>query len=203
MVVSYYNSKFDTYINSSYVSDFKRASCIQVQCIAEQTDEEKTQTKTKSSDLPQPPPSTPTRGRNTKSPSRPITAQAVRSSLAKSPTSNKKDVLSKNTNGTLAQSAVKDEDKNKKNIYEKKSTIKESDPFELSKPSNTPRPPNNLRLKNTDKTSPKKTSPNVLRLPKLTASPVHQEVNTVSETHSKLTLPKLIESSMQSTRVAQ
>lgn len=130
-----------------------------------------------------------------------ITAQAVRSSLAKSPTSNKKDVLSKNTNDTSIQNVEKNEEK--KNTYEKRSPIKESDPFKLSKPSNTPRPPNNLRLRNTDNTSPRKTSPNELRLPKLTASPVHQEVNTVSETHSKLILPKLIESSMQSTRVAQ
>ncbi|KAF7386563.1 hypothetical protein HZH66_011015 [Vespula vulgaris] len=122
-------------------------------------------------------------------------------SLAKSPTSNKKDVLSKNTNDTSIQNVEKDEEK--KNTYEKRSPIKESDPFKLSKPSNTPRPPNNLRLRNTDNTSPRKTSPNELRLPKLTASPVHQEVNTVSETHSKLILPKLIESSMQSTRVAQ
>lgn len=161
-------------------------------------------TTTKSSDLPQPPPSTPTRGRTTRSPSRVITAQAVRSSLAKSPTSIKKDVLLENTNGTSVQYVEKDEEKGKKNTYEKRSPIKESDPLKLSKPSSTPRPPNNLRLKSADKTSPRKTSPNELRLPKLTASPVHQEVNTsVSETHSELTLPKLIESSMQSTRVAQ
>ncbi|KAL2714881.1 microtubule-associated protein tau-like isoform X2 [Vespula squamosa] len=192
-----------TYVTQVGLRSTVRALTATVQCIAEQTDEEKTQTRTKSSDLPQPPPSTPTRGRTIKSPSRVITARAVRSSLAKSPTSNKKDVLPKNTNGTTVQNVEKDEEKCKKNTYEKGSPIKESDPFKLSKPSNTPRPPNNLRLKNTDNTSPRKTSPNELRLPKLTASPVHQEVNTVSETHSKLTLPKLIESSMQSTRVAQ
>ncbi|XP_015178629.1 PREDICTED: microtubule-associated protein futsch-like isoform X2 [Polistes dominula] len=177
----------------------------QVQSTEEQiTDEEKKETETRNSDLPQPPPSTPTRGRTVKSPSRVVTAQAVRSSLAKSPTSNKNNVLPKDADvPPAAQNLQRDEDRSEKTITEKKSPIKEDSVKSLKPPSTPPRPPNNLKLKYTNKTSPRKTSPNELRLPKLATSPVHQEINTVSETSPKLILPKLIESSMQSTRVAQ
>lgn len=167
------------------------------------TDEEKKETEPSSSDLPQPPPSTPTRRRTVKSPSRVVTARAVRSSLAKSPTSNKNNILPKDTDVPATQNLEKDEDRSEKNITEKKSPIKEDSGKSFKPPSTPPRPPNNLRLKNTNKTSPRKMSPNELRLPKLATSPVHQEINTVSETSPKLILPKLIESSMQSTRVAQ
>lgn len=140
-----------------------------------------------------------------------VTPQAVRSSLAKSPTTNKKNALPKSTESV---GNSEETDKSKVDVSEKKNTVKEDstklskntvkeESSKSSKPSNPPRPPNNLRLKNkTSPGSPKKTSPNELRLPKLAASPVHSEVNTVSETESKLTLPKLIESPMQSTRVA-
>ncbi|KAK2588601.1 hypothetical protein KPH14_006371 [Odynerus spinipes] len=173
-----------------------------VQRTAEEVDEDKTQTETKNGDLPQPPPTTPTRGRTVKSPSRVVTPQAVRSSLAKSPTTNKKNILPKSTEPV--PNAEETEEKGKINASEKKTTTQE-DLSKSSKSPNNPRPPNNLRLKGSNKTSPgspRKTPPNELRLPKLAASPVHQEINTVSETESKLTLPKLIESSMQSTRVA-
>ncbi|XP_014601435.1 PREDICTED: microtubule-associated protein tau isoform X3 [Polistes canadensis] len=177
----------------------------QVQSTEEQiTDEEKKETETRSSELPQPPPSTPTRGRTVKSPSRVVTAQAVRSSLAKSPTSNKNNILPKDADSPATQNLEKNEDsRNEKNITEKKSPMKEDSGKSLKPPSTPPRPPNNLRLKNINKTSPGKMSPNELRLPKLATSPVHQEINTVSETSPKLILPKLIESSIQSTRVAQ
>lgn len=163
-------------------------------------EEDKTHAQTKNGDLPQPPPSTPTRGRTVKSPSRVVTPQAVRSSLAKSPTTNKKNILPKNTEPVSNTEEI--QEKNKINSSDKKNSIKEDVP-KTSKPANAPRPPNNLRLKNkTSPGSPKKTSPHELRLPKLAASPVQQEVNAISETESKLTLPKLIESSMQSARVA-
>ncbi|XP_036145564.1 proteoglycan 4 [Monomorium pharaonis] len=43
-------------------------------------------------------------------------------------------------------------------------------------------------------------SPKELRLPKLAPSPISQEANPVVETHSKITLPKLIEPSSKSNR---
>lgn len=150
---------------------------------------------------PQPPPSTPTKARTATSPSTIVTPKAVRNSLAKSPESvaPKKNLMSPGEHPQINGTQKKGQNSEG---TESKGTAKER----IIKSPTSPRPPSNLRLKSPDKSSSntsRKASPKELKLPKLAASPPLQDNNTpITETHSKITLPKLIETSGQPARVA-
>ncbi|KAL0104466.1 hypothetical protein PUN28_017296 [Cardiocondyla obscurior] len=171
-------------------------------------------------ETPQPPPSTPTKVRGVVSPSPVVTPQAVRSGLAKTPeaTTPRRQVAQETGGSALANDrAIKTPSPD---VIHGKDAAKGRSP---GRSPTTPRPPSSLSIKPaSDKSSlgtpkktspgtprrvspgtPRKTSPKELRLPKLASSPVSQETSpAVVETHSKITLPKLIEPSSQSTRMA-
>ncbi|XP_031838274.2 microtubule-associated protein tau isoform X2 [Nomia melanderi] len=139
--------------------------------------------------LPQPPPTTPTKTRKLPSPSSMVTSKAVRNSFAKSSeaTESKKNSLSKDTAKAVSES--------KKNLNLENGKTATED--------RTPKSPTSTEcsnLKSPNKSSlrtPRKTSPKNIRFPKLAPSPVPPEAVPVSETHSKISLPKLIEHSAQ------
>ncbi|XP_076650730.1 microtubule-associated protein tau isoform X2 [Halictus rubicundus] len=139
--------------------------------------------------LPQPPPTTPTKIRKLPSPSSMVTPKAVRSSFAKSSEAaeSKKNPSPKET--------VKVASETRKNL--KLANIKAVADEKIAK-SPSPEHPVNPRLKSPDKSSPntpRKASPINIRLPKLAPSPTPPEAIPISEIHSKISLPKLIEPS--------
>ncbi|XP_014469164.1 PREDICTED: serine/arginine repetitive matrix protein 2 [Dinoponera quadriceps] len=169
--------------------------------------------KANDTEMPQPPPSTPTRVRHVTSPSSVVTPRAVRNGLAKSPdASTPRRQLVQETEGGL-------------NVADERSASKTPSPDATeggsaakSRSPRSPRPPSSLRVKSaSDRSSPRmspstpsktspgtprKTSPRELRLPKLASSPTPQEASPAPESHSKITLPKLIEPSSQAARMA-
>ncbi|XP_025163492.1 proteoglycan 4, partial [Harpegnathos saltator] len=159
---------------------------------------------------PQPPPSTPTRARNVASPSSTVvTPRAVRNGLAKSPdATTPRRQLAHETDGRASKTPSPD--------------ATEGGIAAKGRSPRSPRPPSSLRVKSaTERSSPAtpraspntppKTSPGTprkasareLRLPKLASSPAPpQEASPAPDSHSKITLPKLIEPSSQAARMA-
>lgn len=167
---------------------------------------------------PQPPPSTPTKTRGVVSPSSVVTPQAVRTGLAKSPeaTTPRRQLTQEAGGPTLTNGSSKAPSPD---VTNSKSTPK----GRSQRSPTSPRPPSSLRVRSAgDKSSPgtpRKTSPGTpsrispgtprntpspkeLRLPKLASSPISQATPAVAETHPKITLPKLIEPSSHSARMA-
>ncbi|XP_076383244.1 microtubule-associated protein tau isoform X3 [Megalopta genalis] len=145
--------------------------------------------------LPQPPPTTPTKIRKLPSPSSMVTPKAVRSSFAKEATESKKNLSSKET------AKVASEVKKNLNLANSKTVAEEK----IIKSPTSPEYPNNPRLKSPDKSSShtlRKVSPKNIRLPKIVPSPTPPETTPITETHSKISLPKLIESPTQLSSVA-
>ncbi|XP_071562797.1 uncharacterized protein, partial [Temnothorax nylanderi] len=179
--------------------------------------------KTSDNEMPQPPPSTPTKVRGAVSPSSVVTPRAVKSGLAKSPdatTATPRGQLTQETGGsTLANGRTFKTPS--PDVTNSKGTPKGRSP---RRSPTSPRPPSSLRVRSAgDKSSPgtprkpspgtpsrispstprKTPSPKELRLPKLASSPIPQEASpAAAETHSKITLPKLTEPSSQSARMA-
>ncbi|XP_053977618.1 uncharacterized protein LOC128875771 [Hylaeus volcanicus] len=146
-------------------------------------------------DLPQPPPTTPTKTQKLPSPSSVVTPKAVRNSFARS----SETVRSRKNSSTHETAEVESEMKKSPNLEHSKNITNNK----TGRPPSGAHPPNNLRLKSPD--SPRmsgKASPTKLRLPKLAPSPTPQETIPNPDTSPKVSLPKLIEPSMQSTRVA-
>ncbi|XP_076161850.1 uncharacterized protein LOC143143883 [Ptiloglossa arizonensis] len=146
-------------------------------------------------DLPQPPPTTPTKTQKLPSPSSMVTPKAIRNSFAKS----SEAVESKRKLSTHKIAETESEMNTNQNLENSKNVTNDK----ATKPSTHPL--NNFQLKIPDKSTsriPGKTSPTKLRLPKLAPSPTPQETTPSSDTYSKISLPKLIEPSTQSTRVA-
>ncbi|XP_011873754.1 PREDICTED: proteoglycan 4-like [Vollenhovia emeryi] len=162
--------------------------------------------------MPQPPPSTPTKARGTVSPSAVVTPQAVRSGLARSPeATTPRGQLAQETGGSTPANGRAS--KTPPDVTSSRGTPKGRSP---GRSPTSPRPPSSLRVRSAgDKSSPgtpRKTSPSTprktpspkeLRLPKLASSPISQEAGpAAAETHAKISLPKLIEPSSQSARMA-
>ncbi|XP_071635621.1 uncharacterized protein Tau isoform X2 [Temnothorax longispinosus] len=187
--------------------------------------------KTSDNEMPQPPPSTPTKVRGAVSPSSVVTPRAVKSGLAKSPdatTATPRGQFTQETGGpTLANGRTfktpSPDVTNSKGTPKGRSARRsptsprppsslrvrsagdESSPGTPRKPSpGTPRKPSPGTPSRISPSTPRKTpSPKELRLPKLASSPIPQEASpAAAETHSKITLPKLIEPSSQSARMA-
>ncbi|CAK9824161.1 hypothetical protein ANTRET_LOCUS2372 [Anthophora retusa] len=217
------------------------------------TEEINTLTEQTKDDLPQPPPTTPTKAQNLPSQSSMVTPKAVRSSLAKSPEAiglkkslppskilEVEDGIKRNLNSEdknitkdkiqklptashsvdsvplkspenkTAKSSTFPHDVNDSELKYLEDEIAES-PTSLRSPnspqpkspddkttnlSNSLRPSHSPRLKSPPKSSShtsKKTSPKKLQLPKLAPSPTPQRTAAVSEVHSNINLPKLIE----------
>ncbi|XP_078038235.1 microtubule-associated protein tau isoform X2 [Augochlora pura] len=145
--------------------------------------------------LPQPPPTTPTKMRKLPSPTSVVTPKAVRSSFAKEATESKKSLSSKETAKPAGEAKKNVNLMNAKTVAEEK----------ILKSPTTPEYPNSPRLKSPDKSSPRtprRVSPKNIRLPKIVPSPTPPETTPITETHSKISLPKLIEPPAQLSSVA-
>ena len=138
-------------------------------------------------DLPQPPPTTPTKTQKPASTASVVTPKAVRTGLAKSP-----EVVGSQKILPYGTSDVESGIEKSLNGEDSKNTTKDK----TMKSPTSPQTPKSFQQKNLDKSPPgtsRKTSSGTLRFPKLAQSPTPQEATSISDTHSPITLPKLIE----------
>ncbi|XP_076677732.1 microtubule-associated protein tau isoform X2 [Andrena cerasifolii] len=141
-------------------------------------------TEQRKEDLPQPPPTTPTKTQKPASTSSIVTPKAVRTGLAKSP-----EVAGSKRNLPYGTSDVESGMEKSLNGEDSKNTTKNK----AMKSPTSPQTQNSFQQKNLDKNTSRKISSGTLRFPKLAQSPTPQEATSISETHSPITLPKLLE----------